>query len=109
MGTVKHINIKNRTNRIIFTMALSILKILNQTCYQLTENPSKRSVFTTLDILQLKKLMIAKILTVWIHCIYVLPVQTDILKKNLWLYRWKQRAIKNIIMLGMESKTKSKQ
>ena len=39
-------------------------------------------VFTILDILQLKKLVIVKIFTVWILYIYVLPTQVDIEEIN---------------------------
>ena len=49
---------------IIFTMTLSISKNLNQICYKLTKNHTKTSIFATLDISQLKKLMIVKIFTV---------------------------------------------
>ena len=49
---------------IIFTMTLSISKNLNQLCYKLTKNHTKASIFATLDISQLKKLMIVKIFTV---------------------------------------------
>ena len=38
----------------------------------MTKNHTKTLVFTTLDILQLKKLMIAKIFKVWILCICLL-------------------------------------
>ena len=48
----------------------------------------KTLVFTILDISQLTKLMIVKILTVWILCIYVLPMQTDILKKKVGVTKY---------------------
>ena len=54
MWEVKQINTKNRTY--YFTMTWSILKMLSKTCYKLTENHTKTLVFTTLDILQLKKI-----------------------------------------------------
>ena len=80
MGTVKQINIKNRTyyfyNDIIDleNFKSNLLKIDKK-------NYIKTLVFTILDILQLKQLVIVKIFTVWILCIYVLPMQGDILKK----------------------------
>ena len=80
MGTVKQIDIKNRTyyfyNDIIYLESFksNLLKIDKK-------NHIKTLVFTILDILQLKKLIIVKIFTLSILCIYVLPMQTDILKK----------------------------
>ena len=52
----------------------------------MTKNYTKTVVFRTLDMLQLKKLMIVKIFTVWILCIYLLIMQTDILKNILNKY-----------------------
>ena len=40
----------------IFTITRLILNILSQTCWKLIENHTKTLVFTTLDILQLKKI-----------------------------------------------------
>ena len=48
----------------------------------MTENHTKTLVFTTLDILQLKKLMIVKIFTVWILCICLLIMQANMSKKK---------------------------
>ena len=62
MGVVKQIDIKNRNY--YFTTTGLILKILSQTCEKLTRHDTKTLVFTTLGILQLKKLMIVKIFTV---------------------------------------------
>ena len=67
MGELKQMNIKNRTY--YFTMPWLILKIFSQTCLKSTENHTKTLVFTTLYKLQVKKLMIMKIFTVWILCI----------------------------------------
>ena len=81
MGTVKQIDIKNRTyyfyNDIINfeNLKSNLLKMKKK------KNHIKTLVFTILDILQLKKLIIVKIFTLSILCIYVLPMQTDILKK----------------------------
>ena len=61
MGTVKEINIKNRTyyfyNDIIDieNFDSSLLKIVKKSC---------KDIFSVLDILQLKKLVIVKIFTV---------------------------------------------
>ena len=48
----------------------------------MTKSITKALIFTTLDTLRLKKLMIMKISTVWILCICVLIMQVDILKKE---------------------------
>ena len=62
MGTVKQINIKNQTY--YFYNDMINIKNFDPILLKLTENHIKTSVFTTLDILQLKKLMIVKIFTV---------------------------------------------
>ena len=83
MGTVKQIDIKNRTyyfyNDIINfeNLKSNLLKMKKKK----KKNHIKTLVFTILDILQLKKLIIVKIFTLSILFIYVLPMQTDILKK----------------------------
>ena len=67
MGEIKQINIKNRTYYFynnIFTTTLLILKHLMQGCWKSIKNHTKTLVFTTLDLLQLKKLMIVKIFKV---------------------------------------------
>ena len=72
-------------------------------------------VFTILDILQLKKLMIVKIFTVWILCIYLLIMLVDISKKGVNKYLIfdstdaNKELLKNTMMFGMELRTKSKQ
>ena len=58
MGTVKQINIKNRT----YYFYKNIINLKNFDS-KLTKNHTKILAFTTLDILQLKKLMIVKIFT----------------------------------------------
>ena len=62
MGVIKQIDIKHRTD--YFTTTLSTSNILSQNCKKSTKNHIKRSVFTILDMLQLKKLVIVKIFTV---------------------------------------------
>ena len=61
MGVVKQIDIKNRT---YYFYNGIISKMLRQNCNKLTKKHTKAMVFTTLDILQFKKLMIVKIFTV---------------------------------------------
>ena len=56
MGEVKQINIKNRTY--YFYNDMINLKRFGPNLLKLTENLTKTLVFTTSDILQLKKLMI---------------------------------------------------
>ena len=62
MGVVKQINIKNRTY--YFYNDMINHKTFDPILLKLTENHIKTSPFTTLDILQLKKLIIVKIFTV---------------------------------------------
>ena len=62
MGEVKQINFKNRTY--YFYNDIIDFKNFDARLLKLTKNHTKALVFTTLDILQLKKLMIVKIFTV---------------------------------------------
>ena len=62
MGEVKQINIKNRTN--YFYNDIIDLKKFDVRFLKIDKNLLKTLVFTTLYILQLKKLMILKIFTV---------------------------------------------
>ena len=62
MGEVKQINIKNRTY--YFYSDIIDLKNFDAMLLKLIKNHTKTLVFTTLDILQLKKLMIVKRFTV---------------------------------------------
>ena len=61
MGTVKQINIKNRTY--YFYNDIINLKNFESKLLKIDKKSYKTLVFTTLDILQLKKLMIVKIFT----------------------------------------------
>ena len=63
-------------------MTLSISKISSQNCEKLTKNHTKTLILTTLDILQLKKLVIVKTFTVLILSIYLLIMRKDISKKK---------------------------
>ena len=62
-GKIRQTNIKN-IKLIIFTMTLLISKILMQGFKKFTKNHTETSVFTTLDILQLGKLMIMRVFIV---------------------------------------------
>ena len=80
METVKKININNRTY--YFYNDVTDLESFKSTLLKIDKKSHiKTLVFTILDILQLKKLVVVKISTVWILCIYVLPMQTNVLKK----------------------------
>ena len=79
METVKQINIKNRTY--YFYNDIIDLENFDSTLLNQIKNQIKTLVFTTLDISQLKTFVILKIFTVLILCIYVLPMQMDILNK----------------------------
>ena len=80
MGEVKQINIKNRTY--YFYNDIIDLKDFDARLLKVDKNHLKTLVFTTLDTLQFKKLMIVIVFTVLILCICVLIMQTDILKKK---------------------------
>ena len=71
MGEVKQINIKNRTYY-FYNDIINIKNLESKLLKIDKKNHTKTLVFTILDILQLKKLMIAKIFTVWILCICLL-------------------------------------
>ena len=62
MGTVKQINIKNRTY--CFYNDIIDLENFDSSLLKLDKNHIKTLVFTILDILRLKKLVIVKIFTV---------------------------------------------
>ena len=81
MGEVKQINIKNRTY--YFYNDIIDLKDFDARLLKVDKNHLKTLVFTTLDTLQFKKLMIVIVFTVLILCICVLIMQTDILKKKM--------------------------
>ena len=94
-------------------MTWIISKTLSQTCSKLTENHTKTLVCTTLDILQLKKLMIVKVVIVQILCTFRLIMQTDIFKKkmkintsSLTLHMKTKSYWKNTQRFGVELKTK---
>ena len=80
MGTVKQINIKNRTY--YFHNDIIELENFDSSLLKIDKKSYKDIVFTILGILQLKKMVIVKIFTVWILCIYVLIMQADISNKK---------------------------
>ena len=62
MGTVKKINIKNRTY--YFYNDIIYLNDFDAMLLKIDKNHTKTSVFRTLDILQLKKLMVVRVFIV---------------------------------------------
>ena len=82
MGVVKQIYIKNRTYHFYNDM-MNLRNFKSNFLKIDKKNHIKTLVFTILDILQSKKLMIVNIFTVLILCIYLLIMQTDILKKKM--------------------------
>ena len=62
MGTLKQINIKNQTY--YFYNEITDLENFDSSLLKIDKKHIKTLVFTTLDILQLKKLMIVKVFTV---------------------------------------------
>ena len=67
MGTVKQINIKNRTY--YFYNDIIDLENFDSSLWKIDKSHIKTLVITVLNILQLKKMVIVKIFTAWILCI----------------------------------------
>ena len=80
MGPLKQINIKNRTY--YFYNDMIDLENFVSSLLKIDKNHVKTLLFITLGILQLKKLIIVKIFTVEILCIYLLIMPVDISKKK---------------------------
>ena len=80
MGTIRQIDIKNRTY--YFYNDMIDIRNFDVRLLKIDKNDIKTLVFTILHILKLKKLMIVKIFTALILCICLLIKQMDILKKN---------------------------
>ena len=80
MGTIKQIDIKNRTY--YFYNDMIDIRNFDVRLLKIDKNDIKTLVFIILDILKLKKLMIVKIFTALILCICLLIMQMDIFKKK---------------------------
>ena len=80
MGTIRQIDIKNRTY--YFYNDMINIRNFDVRLLKIDKNDIKTLVFTILHILKLKKLMIVKIFTALILCICLLIKQMDILKKK---------------------------
>ena len=106
MGVVKQINIKNRT--CYFYNDMINIKPFDPILLKIDRRSSKPSVFTKLDILQFKKLMIVKLFTVLILCICLLIMETEIEEKNKNKYfifdsaDKNKELLKNTMMFGAE-------
>ena len=81
MGVVKQMNIKNRTYY-FYNDKINIKNFESKLLKIKKKNHIKTLLLTVMDISQLKKLMIVKIFTTLILCVYLLIMQMDILKKK---------------------------
>ena len=81
MGVVKQMNIKNRTYY-FYNDKINIKNFESKLLKIEKKNHIKTLLLTIMDISQLKKLMIVKIFTTLILCVYLLIMQMDILKKK---------------------------
>ena len=79
MGTVKQINIKNRTY--YFYNDIIDLENFDSSLLKLDKKIYKDIGIYNIGYITIKKLVIVKIFTVLILCIYVLPTQAGISKK----------------------------
>ena len=81
MGVVKQMNIKNLTYY-FYNDKINIKNFESKLLKIKKKNHIKTLLLTVMDISQLKKLMIVKIFTTLILCVYLLIMQMDILKKK---------------------------
>ena len=79
IGRIKQIDIKNQTY--YFYNDIIDLKSFKSNLLKIDKKSYKDIGIYNIGYITIKKLAIVKIFTVWILCIYVLPMQTDILKK----------------------------
>ena len=83
IGRIKQIDIKNQTY--YFYNDIIDLKSFKSNLLKIDKKSYKDIGIYNIGYITIKKLAIVKIFTVWILCIYVLPMQTDILKKKMWI------------------------
>ena len=81
MGVVKQMNIKNLTYY-FYNDKINIKNFESKLLKFEKKNHIKTLLLTIMDISQLKKLMIVKIFTTLILCVYLLIMQMDMLKKK---------------------------
>ena len=79
MGTVKQIGIKNWIY--YFYNDIIYLEIFKSNLLKIDKKSYEDIGIYNIGYITIKKLAIVKIFTVWILCIYILSMQTDILKK----------------------------
>ena len=79
METIKQINIKNQTH--YFYNDITDIENFNSSLLKLDKKSYKGIGFYNIGYITIKRLPIVKIFIVQILYIYVLPMQTDILKK----------------------------
>ena len=80
MGTIKQINIKNRAYH--FCNDIIELENFDSSSLKIDTKSYKDIRIYNIGYITIKKLVIVKIFTVWILCIYVLITQADISKKK---------------------------
>ena len=80
MGEAKQINIKNRTY--YFYNDMISLKKIESKLLKMDKKSYKDIGVHKIGYIAIKKLMIVKIFSVWILCIYLLIMRVDILKKK---------------------------
>ena len=80
MGEVKQINIKNRTY--YFYNDIINIKNFDAKLLKIDKKSYKDIGIYNIGYITKKKLMIVKIFTVGIHCIYILIMRLDMLKKK---------------------------
>ena len=83
MGTVKQINIKNRTY--YFYNDIIDLENFDSNLLKLDKKSYKHIGIDNIWYITIKKLLIVKIFIVWNLYIYVLPKQMDISRKWGWI------------------------
>ena len=81
MGVVKQMNIKNLTYY-FYNDKINIKNFESKLLKIEKKNHIKTLLLTIMDISQLKKLMIVKIFTTLILCVYLLIMRMDMLKKK---------------------------
>ena len=81
MGEVKQINIKNRTY--YFYNDIINLENFKSNLLKIDKKSYKDIGIYNIGYITIKKLMIVKIITVWILCIYALIMRADTLKKKM--------------------------
>ena len=80
MGMIKQINIKNQTY--YFYNGIIELGNFDSSLLKIDKKSYKDIDIYNIGYITIKKMVIVKVFTAWILCIYVLITQADILKKK---------------------------